>query len=193
MAVELDGKNGTVCKHAMNNQLIQVSTNETTSKQTSIDISETSTIPMTILTSVSTADNNKQRNSRETRSLLYNTNTYIEGISQVGAANNLQHSWRTRQITETGKLTKLNQLLKAKTLRQPRDNKQRNKIPYMAVELDGKNGTVCKHAINHQLIQESTTETTSKQTSIAISETSTIPMTILTPVSPLSHYPKQLL
>ncbi len=45
---------------------------------------------------------------------MYNTNTYIEVISQVGAANNLQHSWRTRQVTETVKLTKLNQLLKAK-------------------------------------------------------------------------------
>ncbi len=60
----------------------------------------------------------------------------------------------------------------------------------MAVELDGKNGTVCKHAMNHQLIQVSTTKRTSKQTSIAIYETSTIPMNILTPVStskPLSE------
>ncbi len=80
---------------------------------------------------------------------MYNTNTYIEGISQVGAANNLQHTARTRQITETGKHTKLNQLVKENKLRQPRDNKQRNKICYMAVELDGKNGTMCKHALNH--------------------------------------------
>jgi len=158
-------------------------TTELTPEQTTITISKTSTKPTTILTSVSNADNNKQRNSRETKSLMYNTNTYIEEISQVGAANNLQHSWRTRQITETGKLTKLNQLLKAKKLRQPRDNKQTNKICYMAVDLDGKNETVRKHAMNHQLIQVSTTESTSKQTSIAISETSTIPMDILTPVS----------
>ncbi len=95
MAVELDGKNRTVCKHAMNHQLIQVSTTEPTTKQTLIAISETLTISMTILTSVSTANNNKQQNSRETRSLMYNTNTYIEVISQVGAANNLQPRWLT--------------------------------------------------------------------------------------------------
>ena len=135
---------------------------------------------MTILTTVSTAYNNKQRNSRNTRSLMYNTNTYIEVISQVGAANNLQHSWRTRQITETGKLTKLNQLLKMKTLRKPRDHKQRNKICYMAVELDGKNGTVCKHAINYQLIQESIIIAISEPSSIALPKPSVITTTILT-------------
>ncbi len=50
-------------------------TTEPTSEQISIAISKTSTIPMTTLTTVSTANKNKQRNSRETRSLIYNTNT----------------------------------------------------------------------------------------------------------------------